>query len=99
MGLLELNRLSNILWHQYTVRHALALLIHFHKRLKKEYMPTLQIQIIKWIVNLPLNISLSLIKIYKYIYRNDLESINKIKEMHPEINIQLLNELNKKESY
>ncbi|TXJ50339.1 hypothetical protein [Brachyspira aalborgi] len=99
LGLLELNRLSNILWHQYTVRHALALLIHFHKRLKKEYMPTLQIQIIKWIVNLPLNISLSLIKIYKYIYRNDLESINKIKEMHPEINIQLLNELNKKESY
>lgn len=99
LGLLELNRLSNILWHKYTIRHALALLIHFHRRLKKEYLPTLQIQIIKWIVNLPLNISLSLIKIYKYIYRNDLESINKIKEMHPEINIQLLNELNKKESY
>lgn len=99
LGLLELNRLSNILWHQYTIRHALALLIHFHRRLKKEYLPTLQIQIIKWIVSLPLNISSFLIKVYKYIYRNDLESINKIKEMYPEINIQLLNELNKKESY
>lgn len=99
LGLLELNRLSNILWHQYTIKYASTLLIHFHRRLKKEYLATLQIQIIKWIVNLPLNISLSLIKIYKYIYRNDLESINKIKEMHPKINIQLLNELNKKESY
>lgn len=99
LGLLELNRLSNILWHKYTIRHALALLIHFHRRLKKEYLPTLQIQIIKWIVSLPLNISSFLIKVYKYIYRNDLESINKIKEMYPEINIQLLNELNKKESY
>lgn len=99
LGLLELNRLSNILWHQYTIKYAPALLIHFHKRLKKEYLPTLQIQIIKWIVNLPLNISSFLIKVYKYIYRNDLESINKIKEMYPEINIQLLNELDKKESY
>lgn len=96
LGLLELNCLSNILWHQYTIRHALALLIHFYKRLKKEYIPTLQIQIIKWIVNLPLNISSHLIKIYKYIYKDDLESINKIKEMYPEINIQLLNELDKK---
>ena len=96
LGLLELNRLSNILWHQYTIRHALALLIHFHRRLKKEYLATLQIQIIKWIVSLPLNISSFLIKVYKYIYKDDLESINKIKEMYPEINIQLLNELDKK---
>lgn len=96
LGLLELNRLSNILWHQYTIRHAPALLIHFHRRLKKEYLPTLQIQIIKWIVNLPLNISSSLIKIYKYIYKEDLESINKIKEMYPDINIKLLSELDKK---
>lgn len=96
LGLLELNRLSNILWHQHTIRHAPALLIHFHKRLKKEYLPTLQIQIIKWIVNLPLNISSSLIKIYKYIYKDDLESINKIKEMYPDINIKLLSELDKK---
>lgn len=99
LGLLELNRLSNILWHQYTIKYASTLLIHFHRRLKKEYLQTLQIQIIKWLVNLPLNISSSLIKIYKYIYRNDLESINKIKEMYPDINIQLLNELDKKESY
>ena len=99
LGLLELNRLSNILWHQYTIKYASTLLIHFHRRLKKEYLQTLQIQIIKWVVNLPLNISSSLIKIYKYIYRNDLESINKIKEMYPDINIQLLNELDKKESY
>ena len=89
----DLNRIFLVQWHQRTVKYS-SIFIHISDVVPEKYKEILQLQIIKWICESPLNIGINILEVYKYIYGGDKERLDIIKKICPDIAPALLNRLN-----
>ena len=91
----SLLNLSNISWHQNTLKYSTTLLKYFYNNLGNEFKAILKMQIIKWIGSLPINLAIYMIKNYKFIYKDNVNIVDEIKNIYPNMNLKLLKELDK----
>lgn len=94
-GMNSLLNLSNISWHQNTLKYSTTLLKYFYNNLGNEFKAILKMQIIKWIGSLPINLAIYMIKNYKFIYKDNVNIVDEIKNIYPNMNLKLLKELDK----